>query len=297
MHATGGGVYEVVTEEGERVSASLRGRLKREPRTGGGVVIGDRVRLAGEEGSRTIEEVEPRANALTRRGGRARDAKVLATNLSEVLAVVSAVEPRASLELIDRLLAVGEASGFHPRLVVNKTDLEEAGRVAEELVRLYEGIGYEVHRVSARTGEGLERLTRRMCEGTSALMGPSGVGKSSLLNAIDPRLGLRTGELSRKTGTGKHTTVSARLIRLSCGGLVADTPGIGDVGVWRLAPEEVGGCFPEFAGPAGECRFRGCAHVTEPDCGVREALQDGRVPESRYRSYLKLREEAGASEA
>ena len=132
-----------------------------------------------------------------------------------------------------------------------------------------------------------------MCRGTSAFVGPSGAGKSSLLNAVDPSLGLRIGALSRKTGTGRHTTVSSRLITLSCGGLVADTPGFGDVGLWGVLPEEVEACFPELPPLAESCRFRGCAHVSEEECGVRAALAAGEIAESRYRSYVRLREEAG----
>ena len=146
--------------------------------------------------------------------------------------------------------------------------------------------------VSAETGEGVELLHKRMCEGTSTLIGPSGVGKSSLLNAVDPELALRTGELSRKTRTGRHPTVSSRIISLSCGGLVADTPGFGDVALWGVSPEEGAGCFPEFAGPSELCRFRGCTHVHEPDCGVRTALEAGEIFDSRYRSYLTGRAEA-----
>jgi ribosome biogenesis GTPase len=123
-------------------------------------------------------------------------------------------------------------------------------------------------------------------------MGPSGVGKSTLLNALDPTLGLRTGALSRKTRSGRHTTVSSRLIALECGGLVADTPGFSDVGVWKVPATEVEACFPELAGPASTCRFRGCAHLSEPDCGVRSAVEEGAVAESRYRSFVRLREEA-----
>ena len=129
-------------------------------------------------------------------------------------------------------------------------------------------------------------------------MGPSGAGKSSILNALHPELDLRTGGLSRKTGRGRHTTVSSRLIPLECGGTVADTPGFGDVGLWGVEAAEVSRCFPEIVPLEDECRFRGCAHVKEPDCAVREAVATGAVAESRYRSYLALREEAlQASEA
>lgn len=181
-------------------------------------------------------------------------------------------------------------------LVLNKVDLEGAHEIASDLATLYEGIGYHTLPVSARSEEGLEALREELCRGTSALIGPSGVGKSSLLNALDPALGLRTGELSGKGGTGRHTTVSSRLIGLSCGGYVADTPGFSDVALWSVAPEDVAPCFPEFEERAGPCRFRMCTHRKEPDCGVRAAVEEGRIPGSRYESYLQLRSEAVEAE-
>jgi ribosome biogenesis GTPase / thiamine phosphate phosphatase len=209
-----------------------------------------------------------------------------------VFAVVALVRPPATPELIDRLLVMIEASGMHPLLVLNKVDVEGAREVAATLTELYEPIGYRALAVSAQSGEGIEALSGLVCQGISALIGPSGVGKSSLLNALDPTLALRTGELSGKTATGRHTTVSSRLIRLHCGGVVADTPGFSEVALWGVEPGEVAQCFPELAQPAESCRFRSCTHVHEPGCGVQEALEEGLIPESRFRSYAKLRAEA-----
>ncbi len=151
-------------------------------------------------------------------------------------------------------------------------------------------MGYRVLTVSAVTGRGIDDLRAEAARGTSALIGPSGAGKSSLLNALDPDLDLRVGALSRKTGGGRHTTVSSRLIRLHGGAFVADTPGFADVALWGVEPSRVAACFPELGGL--DCRFRRCTHIHEPDCGVREAVVEGRVHESRYRSYVKLRAEA-----
>jgi ribosome biogenesis GTPase len=257
-------------------------------------VIGDRVAVAEGKGAWTIEALETRATTLVRRGRGGRAPKVLAANLDGVFVVVSLAEPAATPELIDRLLVLVEESGMHPLLVFNKLDLEAAHEALARLAPLYEGIGYRALAVSALRREGLGALREELCRGTSALIGPSGVGKSSLINALDPSLVLRTGELSAKTGTGKHTTVSSRLIGLACGGFVADTPGFADVGLWGVAAGELAGCFPEFEA-ATPCRFRGCAHVEEPECGVRAAVADGRITEGRYRSYRKLREEALAA--
>lgn len=183
---------------------------------------------------------------------------------------------------------------MRPVLVTNKVDLVSEPGVAAELSQVYVDIGYRVLPVSARSGEGLETLRADLCAGTSALIGPSGVGKSSLMNALDPSLALRTGELSGKSGTGRHTTSSSRLIALECGGFVADTPGFGDIGLWGVPAEDLAACFPELAG-IDPCRFRGCSHIQEPDCGVRAAVEAGRIRESRYRSYLKLYGEAVAA--
>jgi ribosome biogenesis GTPase len=257
------------------------------------VVIGDVVTLGTSGDAWTIESVDDRSTELVRRGQGGRAPKLLAANLDKAFMVIAAKNPDATVELIDRLLMLGEASGMHPVLIINKVDVPGAPEVSLRFAPMYRAVGYEVLSVSAETGEGIELLRSHMCEGTSTLIGPSGVGKSSLLNAVDPELGLRIGELSRKTRTGRHTTVSSRIISLTCGGLVADTPGFGDVTLWGVTPEEVAGCFPEFAEPADHCRFRGCTHTHEPDCGVKSAVEAGEIFDSRYKSYLTAREEAG----
>lgn len=295
VHAVAAGVYTVVMDDGTRVDASLRGRLKQQHRTGGRVVIGDRVSVARQEDAWTIEGVETRRTELVRRGRGGRAGKILAANLDRIFVIVSLDQPPASTQLVDRLLVLVEASGMRPTLVLNKLDLQGAADVAASYRELYESVGYDVVVCSAATGAGIDVLHDAVCEGVSAFIGPSGVGKSSLLNAIDPELDLRTAALSRKTGTGRHTTVGSRLIPLACGGFVADTPGFGDIGLWAVPPEAVADCFPELSKPAETCRFRGCTHRSEPDCGVRAEVQEGGIPLSRYESYLTLYEEAEAA--
>jgi ribosome biogenesis GTPase len=294
VHASAGGVYEVCLEDGRRVEASLRGRVKKRTDPTGRVVIGDRVIVSSVGDAWTIDDVEPRKTQLIRRGRGGRAPKVLAANLDRVFVVVALEAPRASTELVDRLLVLVESSGIHPILVLNKIDEAGSEVRADELRPLYGGIGFRVLVTSARSGEGLDLLRRELSSGVSALIGPSGVGKSSLLNALDPGLALRTSALSGKTGTGRHTTVASRLIESAPGGLVADTPGFGDVTLWAVPAEELASYFPDFGAHLGRCRFSTCTHMHEPNCAVRDAVERGVIAASRYRSYRTLWEEATA---
>ena len=295
VHRVGGGVYTVALESGETVEAALRGRLKLEEREGDQVVIGDRVRIETTgDGAQVIEGVLPRETTITRSRFGGRTVKVLVANADRLLIVVAASHPKPRRELIDRLLVVGELGGVVPVIVVNKMDLDGAAEVAGELEQVYVPLGYDVLRVSAFAGEGLDGLATQLCEGIAALAGPSGVGKSSLVNALEPEHALRTGELSRKRGTGRHTTVSSSLIQLRCGGLVADTPGFSDVGVWGVPKEELDRCFPEFLPLRSSCRFRECSHLHEPDCAVQQALAGGVIDSGRFESYRILYQESAA---
>ncbi len=295
VHRVGGGVYTVVLESGEMVEAALRGRLKLEEREGDQVVIGDRVRVETTgDGAQVIEEVLPRETTITRSRFGGRTIKVLVANADRLLVVVAASQPKPRRDLIDRLLVVGELGGVVPVIVVNKVDLDGAAEVAKGLEQVYLPLGYDVLRTSAVACEGMDRLAAQLCEGIAALAGPSGVGKSSLVNALEPEHELRTGELSRKRGTGRHTTVSSSLIQLRCGGLVADTPGFSDVGVWGIPKEELDRCFPELRALRSSCRFRECSHLHEPDCAVQQALDEGTIDPGRFENYRTLYQESAA---
>jgi ribosome biogenesis GTPase len=295
VRESSGGTYRIRLESGEEVEATLRGRLKRASRAGDRVVIGDRVEITvADDGSATVESVLPRSTIIARRVLGGRRPKVVAANLDRLLVVMAARSPSPSLSTIDRFLVTAEAGGLEGVVVINKLDLPDAEEPASTLAWMYEAVGYPVHQVSAVSGRGMEELRAVLCSGWSALVGPSGAGKSTLLNALDPALQLRTGALSRKVDRGRHTTVTSRLIKLGCGGEVADTPGFSDVGIWGADAESLEECFPEFRPHLGQCRFRGCSHDHEPDCAVKKAVAEGEILQSRYESYQKLLGEARA---
>jgi ribosome biogenesis GTPase len=272
------------------VDALLPGRFRWE---GERAVAGDRVRLERRGDAWVVVEVEPRRSTLRRRlAGLRRGSRVLVANVDFVGVVCAAARPDPSPALVDRLLVLVESSELPPLLVVNKIDLVDPP-AARSFFGLYERIGYEVLYTSVVTGEGIAALRQRMCAGISTLIGPSGAGKSSLLNAVEPGLQRRVGEVSAKGGWGRHTTTAAELVPLSCGGYVADTPGLREIHLWEIDPAALDACFPEFRPYLGACRFgRSCTHRHEPDCAVRAALARGEIAPSRYESYRILRAEA-----
>jgi ribosome biogenesis GTPase / thiamine phosphate phosphatase len=290
----GGGVYELELDDGSVAEASLRGRLKLEQRTGDRVVAGDRVEVTRQgDGGLTIESVAERTSELARQapGGHGRRAKVIVANVDRVIVVFSAAHPEPNRRMLDRFLVIAEANELQPVIVLNKVELVEPGFVAAFLSP-YTTAGYQAIPASAKTGEGVAEVGRCLTGARSVVTGPSGVGKSSLLNAVQPGLGLRVGAVSQAVQKGRHTTVTAQLIPLGDGGYVADTPGLRELGLWGIDPELLPHCFPEMAGLAPGCRFSTCTHVHEPGCAVRAAVADGSVDGERYLSYQTLRQEA-----
>lgn len=290
VYALEGGVYRVHLDDGPHVSASLRGKLKRgDPAER--VVVGDRVMVGGDDDHATIDERLDRRTRLLRAGPARRGVKVIAANLDRLVVVVSAARPDPNPETIDRLFVLGELGGLDGVLVVNKLDLDPDGEIAGALEERFRPSGYPVVPTSAVDSTGLDALKEAVCTGSSVLVGPSGVGKSSLIAMIEPGLSLRVGGVSEHTGTGRHTTVSSRLIDLTCGGVVADTPGFSDVAPRTVSASELGAAFPEIRERAGGCRFRECTHTHEPDCAVKEAALAGEFAESRLHSYHRMLDE------
>ena len=291
VHSVGGGSYQVVSaSEGASREAYLRGRLKLEDRLGEQVVIGDRVEtVRTPDGSYVIEKVLPRDNVIVRSRGSGFEVKVLVANVDRMLLVVAVKRPQPRVDFIDRMLVLVESEGIKPLLVINKMDLMEAQSEVEDLEGIYRSIGYDVIRTSTVTNEGIDRLALETTSGITAFAGRSGVGKSSLINSLEPKVSLKTAEVSARGGTGRHTTVRARLIPFSNGGLLADTPGFSYAGVKGLVTQSgLDSLFPEFLPYTGDCQFRNCSHLQEPDCSVRMALFEGAIHSSRFESYRVL---------
>jgi len=284
--ARDGGTFRVVTDRGEE-TAVLRGKAKRSRYDR--VVVGDRVILddGDEKGTLGIAAVEPRRNLLERRTPSGRGNKPVAANLDRVYVVTAAADPHPIPQLIDRLCAIAEANEIPVAIVINKSELG----AAEALAARYRHAGYEVFLVSAKTGAGLEPLFEALRGRESLLTGASGVGKSTILNRLQPGLSLRTGEVSEKNRRGTNTTVAAVLVPLPEGGWLVDTPGFSDVGLWGIEPRELASCFPEMRGLIDRCKFADCTHRDEPACAIRNAASIGTIHPDRYASYLILLEE------
>jgi len=255
------------------------------------LVVGDRVsvEMKGDDG--VIVAVHARSSCLVRRAPGGPKAQVLAANVDQALLVFSAGKPKAKRGLLDRFLVACELAEITPVIAINKVD--QGADEVEEWLPVYEGIGYEVLRVSARTGWGLGRVRRRLADRTTLFCGPSGAGKSSLLNAVYPGFRLKVGSISEATGKGRHTTSRAELMPLPYGGFVVDTPGLKEFGLWRANREELQSAFREFDAFNGRCRFPDCSHLNEPECAIVEAVERGEIDSGRYASYTKIVSESG----
>ncbi len=283
----------VDTADGTHLEAQIRGKVAQaRGRSTSAVAVGDEVdfEMTGP-GAAVIVAIRPRRSALLRPEvvGRWRH-QVLVANADRAVLVFAQHDPQPATGLVDRLLVACHGGDVPPVLVFNKADLEPTERSAA-LVGLYEKLGYEVLRTSAVRGDDLDRLAALVRDRCSVFAGPSGTGKSSLINRVLPGVELRTGEISRSTGKGKHTTTASQLVRIpGSRGHVIDTPGVKEFGLMGIAPGELALQFPEFPVP-GQCRFEDCAHRGEPACAVRDAVGAGTVAPSRYESYLEFRVE------
>jgi len=271
------------------IVCQLRGKLKRGRAMGDIAALGDKVRITvGIDGSGAIEEVEERKQAIIRLDPRPQGQyqQVLLANADQAVFVFACAHPDPRLRMLDRFLVIAEKQQVPAVIVANKTDLVEN---AKEIFGLYEPLGYRVIYTSTQTGMGVDELHDTLKNKISALAGPSGVGKSSLLNQIQPGLGLAVNEISKVMDKGRHTTVTRQMFPLTDGGYVADTPGWKSLALWDTEPEEMEAYFPELRDLVQNCQFSDCTHTHEPKCAVLAAVKDGRVNPERFDSFLRLR--------
>lgn len=278
----------VLTDDGLRLRCAIRGILKDISTDLRHVVVaGDIVYVRpAATGDSLIERVEPRQHIVSRQSkGRQ---QILVANVDQLLIVASAAEPHLKPNLIDRFLVEAERMRIEPIIVINKIDLVDAADL-QPIAGVYGQMGYRVLLVSATLGRGVEALRRLASGKESVVAGQSGVGKSSLLNAIEPDLALQVGAVSRENEKGKHTTTVARLIPLTMGGYVVDTPGIRQFQLWDIVPDEVAGLYRDIRPYVSLCRFPNCTHTHEASCAVKDAVADNRLDARRYESYCHLR--------
>jgi ribosome biogenesis GTPase / thiamine phosphate phosphatase len=285
-----GKFYDVLTPKGQ-ILCTVRGNVKRERRKTDPIAVGDRVEvtfLDNDEG--IIEAVAPRRKTLSRQArGRTDVENVILANPDQLIAVFAVAEPEPHPRMLDRFLLIAERAEIESIICVNKVDLDPTGKLRRIFDR-YHDAGYPVIYCSSRTDEGIDELRKHLRGKISVLAGPSGVGKSSLLNRVDPSQNIRVSEISDATGKGRHTTTATTIIPLSDDTYIADTPGIRQLGLYGVDYDRLDEYFPEFRPWLGECQYRDCTHIDEPGCAVLEALENGRINPERYETYRKLRQ-------
>jgi ribosome biogenesis GTPase len=260
------------------------------------VAVGDIVEFVDSgDGTGQIRQVLPRHNKLARRAAGPKPLEqIIAANIDQIMVVVAASKPKFKLPLLDRYLLDAEAVEIPAVICLTKVDLLQGDRLLEQL-KLYEHLGYPVYSTSAKEGIGIQEITNVLRNKITVLTGISGVGKSTLLNTIQPNLAIMVNEVSRTTGKGKHTTTHLEMHRLDCGGWVIDTPGMREFSLWKLEDMDIAMLFPEMRQLPGNCKFGvDCTHVHEPGCIIQEAVRTGQVTEHRYASYIKIYRETHA---
>lgn len=278
--------------------AVLRGKIRLKGSTATNpVAVGDIVDFEAEdnptvESPAAIVSIHPRKNYIIRKSTNlSRQSHIIASNVDRAFVVMTMKYPEVKLPFLDRILVTCEVYNVHPVIVLNKVDIDDARQEEKIFEEIYKAAGYEIMRVSAQTGEGVDRL-REACKGrVSLFFGYSGVGKSSLIKALDPSLNPRVGELSESNVQGMHTTTFYEMYPLASGGFIIDTPGLRSFGLVDLKKEEIGLYFPELLELAKDCRFTPCTHTHEPGCAVQAALDAGALSPDRYLSYIGMLEE------
>ena len=292
-----GSWYLVRTDEGRDVECKVKGNFRLKGiRSTNPVAVGDRVQIVeNREGTAFITEIEDRKNYIIRRASNlSKQSHIIAANLDQCMLIVTVNYPETSTTFIDRFLATAEAYRIPTCLIFNKTDLYEEDdlRYLDGLVHLYTTIGYPCLKVSAIQGQGIEEVKAKLRGAVTLFSGNSGVGKSTLINALLPGTDARTGEISQAHNKGMHTTTFSEMYSVdNGGGYIIDTPGIKGFGTFDMEVEEIGHYFPEIFKASANCRYGNCTHRHEPGCAVLQAVEEHRISESRYQSYLSMLED------
>ena len=289
-----GSWYTVKTDDGRTVESKIKGNFRLKGiRSTNPVVVGDHVEIAvNREGTAFITSIDERRNYIVRKSQNlSKQSHILAANVDQAVLVVTVNYPQTSTIFIDRFLASAEAYRVPVVLVFNKTDRlsPDERRYQQAVCQLYDTIGYVCYEISAATGQGVDRLMPLLKDKITLLSGNSGVGKSTLINKILPHANLKTAEISDAHNTGMHTTTFSEMLALPEGGYLIDTPGIKGFGTFDIEPEELTSYFRDIFHFARDCKFSNCTHTHEPGCAVRQALADHYIAESRYQSYLSMR--------
>ena len=290
-----GSWYDIRNEDGHLYKGRLKGKFKiMGLKVTNPIAVGDRVQFEVEdiaENTAVITNIEPRTNYIIRQSvHKTAHGHILAANIDQAVMLATLAMPRTSMGFIDRFLVTAEAFRISTTIVFNKTDIlhEEGLAFQQEIIDLYEKIGYNCLVTSATRGDGVDAFRELLAQKTTLLSGHSGVGKSSLVNAIAPSLNLRTNEVSTFANKGVHTTTFAEMFELAPDTYIIDTPGIKELGLVEMAKEEISHYFPEMRARLNQCRFNNCLHVNEPGCAVKAAVAEGDIAESRFMSYLSM---------
>jgi ribosome biogenesis GTPase / thiamine phosphate phosphatase len=289
------GSYSTVRDsEGDFYECRLKGRFRMEGiKTTNPLSVGDRVTIFPERDKNKgiITAIHPRANYIIREATRlSKVSHIIASNIDRLFVITSIIQPRTSTGFIDRVLVTAEAYHIPAAVVFNKIDISDTASktLMDQLMELYSGLGYGVFAVSAITGKGLGILNQALAGKVNLFTGHSGVGKSALINAIEPGLNIKTGDISAYHSKGKHTTTFAEMHCLTFGGYIIDTPGIKEFGLIDFARQEISERFPEMRERMHDCRFANCTHVHEPGCAIKQAIDEGKINAGRYRNYLGM---------
>lgn len=293
-----GSWYEVAVQEDHNpriIKCRLPGRFRLEGQeVTNPIAVGDHVQISmNEDDTGTIEEITDRENYIIRQATHGRQGdQILAANIDRAFVVQSVRKPRLKEGFIDRFLVMCEAYELTPCIVINKMDLAKKSDIPfiEALIELYESLGYRILTTSTKDPSSLENLRQELKDNTSVFIGPSGVGKTSLVNHLDPTIDRPVADVSGYSGKGKHTTTFAKLLPLQFGGYIVDTPGIREFGLVNIEPWELSLFFPEMLEPRRYCKFNNCTHSHEPGCGVMQAFEEGKIDANRYHSYLNMLE-------